>query len=42
MATSHLRLATEALVEKSVAEQSSESEELSSWGILTLHTYVKQ
>lgn len=38
MATSHLRLATEALVEKSIAEQSFESEEVSSWGILTLHT----
>lgn len=41
MATCHLRLATETLVEKRIAEQSFESEEVSAWGIVTLHTYVK-
>ena len=40
MATSHLRLATETLSAKGTAEQSSEAEEVTSWGILTLHTYV--
>lgn len=38
--TSHLRLATESLFAKKHAEQSRESEEVASWGVLTLHTYV--
>ena len=37
-ATSHLRLATESLVAKNNPEQSSESSEVASWGLLTLHT----
>ena len=40
MGASHLRLAVETLVSKTTLEQSSESEEISAWGILTLHTYV--
>ena len=40
IATSHLRLATESLVAKCNPEQSSESSEVASWGLLTLHTYV--
>lgn len=37
-ATVHLRAATESLREKHRAEQSRESEEVSSWGIFSLHT----
>ena len=40
MATSHLRFAVESLIAKQTSEQSSEAEEVSAWGILTLHTYV--
>ena len=40
MASSHLRLAAETLLSKSGSEQSSESEELAAWGILTLQMYV--
>lgn len=39
MASSYLRLATESLVAKNKPEQSSESHEVASWGLLTLHTY---
>lgn len=38
MASSHLRLAVENLTAKKTAEQSSEAEEVTAWGILTLHT----
>ena len=41
LATSHLRLATESLVAKRGAEQSHEAAEVASWGIFTLHTYVR-
>ena len=40
VATSHLRLATESLMAKNNPEQSSESSEVTSWGLLTLHTCV--
>ena len=40
IASSHLRLAVESLTAKQTSEQSSEAEEVSAWGILTLHTYV--
>lgn len=40
VATSHLRLATESLVAQNKSEQSSESSEVASWGLLTLHTCV--
>ena len=40
--TSHLRLAAESLLAKHTSEQSSESEEIAAWGILTLHTCVSQ
>ncbi len=40
IASSYLRLATESLVAKNKPEQSSESSEVASWGLLTLHTYV--
>ena len=39
IATSHLRLATESWVSKQGEDQSRESEDIASWGILTLHTY---
>ncbi len=35
---SHLRLATEILVDKQIAEQSAEALSVSAWGVLTLHT----
>ena len=38
--SSHLRLAAESLLSKHTSEQSSESEEIAAWGILTLHTCV--
>lgn len=38
MASSHLRLAVESLTAKKMSEQSPEAEEVSAWGILTLHT----
>ena len=38
--SSHLRLAVEKLIAKKTSEQSSEAEEVTAWGILTLHTYV--
>lgn len=37
-ASSHLRLATEMLIEKQNAEQSAEAESVSAWGVLTLNT----
>lgn len=37
-ASSHLRLAAELLIKKQQAEQFRESEEISFWGLLTLHT----
>lgn len=40
LASSHLRWAVENLTAKQTAEQSSEAEEVTAWGILTLHTYV--
>ena len=40
IASSHLRLAVESLVAKQTAEQTSEAEETTAWGILTLQTYV--
>ncbi len=40
--SSHLRLAAESLLSKSTSEQSSESEEIAAWGILTLHTCVSK
>ena len=40
IASSHLRLAVESLIAKQTSEQSSEAEEVTAWGILTLHTYV--
>ena len=40
IASSHLRLAVESLIAKQTAEQTSEAEETTAWGILTLHTYV--
>lgn len=39
-ASSHLRLAVEALLEKQSLDQAQESEEVGAWGILTLHTCV--
>lgn len=39
-ATSHLRLAAELLIDKQQAKMSRDSEEISSWGLLTLHTFV--
>ena len=42
LASSHLRLATESLVAKKNREQSSESSEVASWGLLTLHTCVER
>ena len=41
LASSHLRLAVESLLTKRNSEQSSESEEVTKWGILTLHTCVQ-
>ena len=41
MASSHLRMATETLVAKRTTEQSSESFEVTYWGIMTLHMYVR-
>ncbi len=38
MASSHLRLAVESLIAKQTSEQTSEAEEVTAWGILTLHT----
>ena len=38
MASSHLRLAVESLISKQTSELSSEAEEMTIWGILTLHT----
>ena len=38
MASSHLRLAVESLMAKQTPELSFEAEEMTSWGILTLHT----
>lgn len=38
LASSHLRTAAENLVSKQVSEQSFEAEQVSRWGILTLHT----
>ena len=38
--SSYLRLAAESLLSKYTSEQSSESEEIAVWGILTLHRYV--
>ena len=38
--SSHLRLAVEKLIAKKTSEQSAEAEEVTAWGILTLHTYV--
>ena len=38
MATSHLRFASESLIAKQNSDQSSEAEEISAWGILTLLT----
>ncbi len=40
IASSHLRLAVESLSGKQTAEQSSEAEEVTAWGILTLQMYV--
>lgn len=40
LASSHLRLAVENLLTKQSSEQSSESEHVATWGILTLHTCV--
>lgn len=40
IASSHLRLAVESLIAKQTSEQTSEAEEVTAWGILTLHTYV--
>lgn len=40
VAGTYLRLATEILVAKQQAEQSRESEEVSTWGVFTLHTCV--
>ncbi len=40
MATSHLRLAVEVLMEKQNLDQSQEAEKVATWGILTLHTCV--
>ena len=42
IAASHLRLATETLVDKQHSEQSEESERVAAWGILTLHTYASK
>ena len=41
MASSHLRMATETIVAKRTTEQSPESFEVTYWGIMTLHTYVR-
>ena len=38
--SSHLRLAAESLLSKHTSEQSSESEEIAAWGIMTLYTCV--
>ena len=38
--SSHLRLAAESLLAKHTSEQTSESEEIAAWGILTLYTCV--
>lgn len=40
IATSHLRLAVEVLMEMRNSNQSQEAEEVGAWGILTLHTCV--
>jgi len=40
VASSYLRLATESVVAKKKPEQSSESSEVATWGLLTLHTYA--
>jgi len=41
LATSHLRLAVENLLTRKSAEQTSEAEGVTFWGILTLHTCVQ-
>lgn len=41
LASSHLRLAVENLLAKQKAEQSSEAEEITTFGIVTLHTCVR-
>lgn len=41
LASSHLRLAVENLLAKKTAEQTSEAEEIATWGIVTLHTCVR-
>ncbi len=38
IASSHLRLAVESLIAKQTSEQTTEAEEVTAWGILTLHT----
>ena len=40
LASSHLRLAVENLIAQTAIEQAPEAQEVSSWGILTMHTYV--
>ena len=40
IASSHLRLAVEILIAKQTSEQLVEAEEITTWGILTLHTSV--
>jgi hypothetical protein len=40
LATSHLRLAVENLLTRKSAEQTSEAEGVTFWGILTLHTCI--
>ena len=40
-ASSHLRLAVENLLAKTATDQGPEAQEVSTWGILTMHTYVK-
>ena len=40
MATSHLRLAVENLLARTFPEQTPEAQEVTSWGIVTLHTCV--
>lgn len=41
IATSHLRLAVEVLMEMQSSDQSQEAVKVGTWGILTLHTYVR-
>ena len=38
--TSHLRRAVDTLIQKQTAEQAAESEQVSAWGIVTLHTWA--